>query len=46
MGCCSPNYTEHVKEQEKSVNNAGREAMPFWFKVLSALSIISVFYIM
>ncbi len=45
MGCCSPNYTEHVKEQEKTVNDTGHEAMPFWFKVLSVLTIISILYI-
>ncbi len=45
MGCCSPNYTDHVKEQEQNVNKTATKEMPFWFKVISVMIIlVSIIY--
>lgn len=32
MGCCNPHYREHVIEQEKKVNEKGKDSLPQFIK--------------
>ncbi|WP_156112579.1 hypothetical protein [Halobacillus sp. BBL2006] len=40
MGCCSPNYHEEVKQKEEEINQAEKESIPFWMKVISILIVL------
>ncbi|MBS4192104.1 hypothetical protein KHA94_18220 [Bacillus sp. FJAT-49705] len=40
MGCCSPNYRKIVNEDEDKVNEKGKESIPLFVKIISAVIII------
>lgn len=41
MGCCNPNSYKQVEQQEEEVNLSGSESLPPWFKVSSALVVLT-----
>jgi hypothetical protein len=39
MSCCSPEYRKVVNEEEKKVNEQGKDSLPLFVKIISLLII-------
>jgi len=39
MSCCSPEYRKVVNEQEKKINEKGKDTLPLFVKIISLLII-------
>jgi len=37
MSCCSPEYRKVVEEQEKKINEKGRDSLPLFGKMIAVL---------
>jgi hypothetical protein len=39
MSCCSPEYRKVVNEEEKKINEKGKDTLPIFVKIISLLII-------